>query len=190
MGGQTGALWHLGLGGAPAEAPDSPPARLCLGCSCFAPAELASTFPENSGYVAWVTAAFGPFWGFQVRPCRAGRHTGHALQRLLSTCTNKCSLLFPAGGFLEVAEWRDRQQCVSSNVSLLSATSLARAGGRLGPKVRALVMGCMQVAAVAGWVPNTAPPAEQRAETDNAFAPTTCHCGLCGEVMSHRAFVD
>ena len=30
-------------------------------------AELATTFPENSGYVAWVTAAFGPFWGFQVR---------------------------------------------------------------------------------------------------------------------------
>ncbi|PRW20630.1 putative polyamine transporter isoform A [Chlorella sorokiniana] len=28
-------------------------------------AELATTFPENSGYVAWVTAAFGPFWGFQ-----------------------------------------------------------------------------------------------------------------------------
>jgi len=27
-------------------------------------AELASTFPENSGYVAWVTEAFGPFWGF------------------------------------------------------------------------------------------------------------------------------
>ncbi len=30
-------------------------------------AELATTFPENSGYVAWVTAAFGPFWGFQVK---------------------------------------------------------------------------------------------------------------------------
>ena len=30
-------------------------------------AELATAFPENSGYVAWVTAAFGPFWGFQVR---------------------------------------------------------------------------------------------------------------------------
>jgi amino acid transporter len=28
-------------------------------------AELATTFPENSGFVAWVTAAFGPFWGFQ-----------------------------------------------------------------------------------------------------------------------------
>jgi len=28
-------------------------------------AELATAFPENSGYVAWVTAAFGPFWGFQ-----------------------------------------------------------------------------------------------------------------------------
>jgi amino acid transporter len=36
---------------------------------CFAfffTPELATTFPENSGYVAWVTAAFGPFWGFQV----------------------------------------------------------------------------------------------------------------------------
>lgn len=28
-------------------------------------AELATTFPENSGFVAWVTAAFCPFWGFQ-----------------------------------------------------------------------------------------------------------------------------
>jgi len=28
-------------------------------------AELSTAFPENSGYVAWVTAAFGPFWGFQ-----------------------------------------------------------------------------------------------------------------------------
>lgn len=28
-------------------------------------AEMATCFPENSGYVAWVTAAFGPFWGFQ-----------------------------------------------------------------------------------------------------------------------------
>ncbi|KIY95241.1 Arginine/agmatine antiporter [Monoraphidium neglectum] len=28
-------------------------------------AELATAFPENSGYVAWVSAAFGPFWGFQ-----------------------------------------------------------------------------------------------------------------------------
>ncbi|CAJ1426692.1 unnamed protein product [Effrenium voratum] len=27
-------------------------------------AELATTFPSNSGYVTWVTAAFGPFWGF------------------------------------------------------------------------------------------------------------------------------
>jgi amino acid transporter len=31
-------------------------------------AELATAFPENSGYVAWVTAAFGPMWGFQVKP--------------------------------------------------------------------------------------------------------------------------
>eukprot|EP00884_Botryococcus_braunii_P015193 jgi/Botrbrau1/23675/Bobra.55_2s0056.1 len=28
-------------------------------------AELATAFPEDAGYVAWVTAAFGPFWGFQ-----------------------------------------------------------------------------------------------------------------------------
>ena len=28
--------------------------------------ELATLFPENSGYVAWVTAAFGEFWGFMV----------------------------------------------------------------------------------------------------------------------------
>ncbi|KAK3245460.1 hypothetical protein CYMTET_44972 [Cymbomonas tetramitiformis] len=28
-------------------------------------AELSTMFPENSGYVAWITAAFGPFWGFQ-----------------------------------------------------------------------------------------------------------------------------
>lgn len=27
-------------------------------------AEMATLFPENSGYVVWVTAAFGPFWGF------------------------------------------------------------------------------------------------------------------------------
>jgi amino acid transporter len=28
-------------------------------------AELATAFPENSGYVLWISAAFGPFWGFQ-----------------------------------------------------------------------------------------------------------------------------
>jgi hypothetical protein len=28
-------------------------------------AELATAFPENSGFVAWVTAAYGPWWGFQ-----------------------------------------------------------------------------------------------------------------------------
>lgn len=27
-------------------------------------AELATAFPENSGYVVWVEAAFGPFAGF------------------------------------------------------------------------------------------------------------------------------
>ena len=28
-------------------------------------AELATSFPENGGYVIWISAAFGPFWGFQ-----------------------------------------------------------------------------------------------------------------------------
>jgi len=28
-------------------------------------AELSSAFPSNGGYSLWVTAAFGPFWGFQ-----------------------------------------------------------------------------------------------------------------------------
>ena len=28
-------------------------------------AELATTFPSNAGFVQWVTAAFGAFWGFQ-----------------------------------------------------------------------------------------------------------------------------
>ncbi|KAL9224753.1 hypothetical protein vseg_000762 [Gypsophila vaccaria] len=28
-------------------------------------AELATTFPENGGYVVWIASAFGPFWGFQ-----------------------------------------------------------------------------------------------------------------------------
>lgn len=28
-------------------------------------AELGTMFPEDSGYVAWIAAAFGPFWGFQ-----------------------------------------------------------------------------------------------------------------------------
>lgn len=37
-------------------------------------AELATAFPENSGYVAWVTAAFGPFWGFQVRSMNSISH--------------------------------------------------------------------------------------------------------------------
>ena len=44
-------------------------AQACASCPCVA--ELATTFPENSGYVAWVTAAFGPFWGFQVRSAAA-----------------------------------------------------------------------------------------------------------------------
>ncbi|MCL7047484.1 hypothetical protein MKW94_025421 [Papaver nudicaule] len=28
-------------------------------------AELATSFPQNGGYVVWISAAFGPFWGFQ-----------------------------------------------------------------------------------------------------------------------------
>lgn len=28
-------------------------------------AELATSFPQNGGYVQWISAAFGPFWGFQ-----------------------------------------------------------------------------------------------------------------------------
>ncbi|KAL6013145.1 hypothetical protein ACLOJK_003637 [Asimina triloba] len=28
-------------------------------------AELATCYPENGGYVLWISAAFGPFWGFQ-----------------------------------------------------------------------------------------------------------------------------
>ena len=27
-------------------------------------AELATTFPENGGYTAWVKLAFGDFWGY------------------------------------------------------------------------------------------------------------------------------
>ncbi|KAK7405839.1 hypothetical protein VNO78_07449 [Psophocarpus tetragonolobus] len=28
-------------------------------------AELATSFPQNGGYVIWICSAFGPFWGFQ-----------------------------------------------------------------------------------------------------------------------------
>ncbi|GAB2292140.1 hypothetical protein Dimus_026391 [Dionaea muscipula] len=28
-------------------------------------AELATAYPENGGYVVWISSAFGPFWGFQ-----------------------------------------------------------------------------------------------------------------------------
>ncbi|PIN15270.1 Amino acid transporter [Handroanthus impetiginosus] len=28
-------------------------------------AELSTSFPENGGYVLWISSAFGPFWGFQ-----------------------------------------------------------------------------------------------------------------------------
>ena len=47
-------------------------------------AELATAFPEDSGYVAWVTAAFGPYWGFQEGfwswCARRSRNYKHALQ--------------------------------------------------------------------------------------------------------------
>ena len=48
-------------------------------------AELATAFPENSGYVAWVTAAFGPFWGFQVRRIGLiwGSHVSACLSAIL-----------------------------------------------------------------------------------------------------------
>jgi amino acid transporter len=29
-------------------------------------AELGSAYPDDGGFVTWVTAAFGPFWGFQT----------------------------------------------------------------------------------------------------------------------------
>ena len=48
-------------------------------------AELATTFPENSGYVAWVTAAFGPFWGFQV-PSDSSPMARCFLDRLYRCC--------------------------------------------------------------------------------------------------------
>lgn len=28
-------------------------------------AELSTSFPQNGGYVIWISSAFGPFWGFQ-----------------------------------------------------------------------------------------------------------------------------
>jgi amino acid transporter len=40
-----------------------------------------------SGYVAWVTAAFGPFWGFQVSSRRRSRSSGRPLWAL-ATCTD------------------------------------------------------------------------------------------------------
>jgi amino acid transporter len=33
-------------------------------------AELATAFPENGGYVLWISAAFGDFWGFQEGWCK------------------------------------------------------------------------------------------------------------------------
>uniref|UniRef100_A0A7I4DY35 Uncharacterized protein n=1 Tax=Physcomitrium patens TaxID=3218 RepID=A0A7I4DY35_PHYPA len=33
-------------------------------------AELATAFPENGGYVVWISAAFGEFWGFQEGWCK------------------------------------------------------------------------------------------------------------------------
>lgn len=51
-------------------------------------AELATTFPENSGYVAWVTAAFGPFWGFQVCECSSPQFYFYWLG--VGACTMQC----------------------------------------------------------------------------------------------------
>jgi hypothetical protein len=39
-------------------------------------AELSTAFPEASGFVAWVTTAYGPFWGFMVS--------------VAQTCCNPC----------------------------------------------------------------------------------------------------
>ncbi|PPD90649.1 hypothetical protein GOBAR_DD12388 [Gossypium barbadense] len=36
-----------------------------LGFMALITAELATSFPENGGYVIWISSAFGPFWGFQ-----------------------------------------------------------------------------------------------------------------------------
>ena len=33
-------------------------------------AELATAFPENGGYVLWISAAFGDFWGYQEGWCK------------------------------------------------------------------------------------------------------------------------
>jgi amino acid transporter len=33
-------------------------------------AELSTAFPENGGYVLWISAAFGRFWGFQEGWCK------------------------------------------------------------------------------------------------------------------------
>lgn len=70
-------------------------------------AELATAFPENSGYVAWVTAAFGPFWGFQVSgaccvpQCASALHgvltMPHCPLRSCDECT--CMQLHPADAF-------------------------------------------------------------------------------------------
>lgn len=65
-------------------------------------AELATAFPENSGYVAWVTAAFGPFWGFQV--CSNDMWLAGGLQTFATPWTSQliaATLLF-AGGMAEL----------------------------------------------------------------------------------------
>ena len=73
-------------------------------------AELATAFPENSGYVAWVTAAFGPFWGFQV--CSNDMWLAGGLQAFATPWTGQlivATLLF-AGGMAELDFRRHRQQ--------------------------------------------------------------------------------
>lgn len=68
-------------------------------------AELATAFPENSGYVAWVTAAFGPFWGFQVRACISCPCTlqhrlwhGSVTRFYVQFMTNSMELISPRAG--------------------------------------------------------------------------------------------
>ncbi len=72
-------------------------------------AELATAFPEDSGYVAWVTAAFGPYWGFQegfwswcaCSPA-ADLLDGVILSKLHSTCD---STMWAPSSTVEFLSW-------------------------------------------------------------------------------------
>uniref|UniRef100_A0A2N9HJJ8 Amino acid permease/ SLC12A domain-containing protein n=1 Tax=Fagus sylvatica TaxID=28930 RepID=A0A2N9HJJ8_FAGSY len=54
-------------------------------------AELATSFPENGGYVIWISSAFGPFWGFQEGFWKWFSLPGF-VPRLLGLWTTNCSL--------------------------------------------------------------------------------------------------